>query len=281
MYGGFSNFEFPHSSTYDSDLRELIVLVKKYLDEFETVVSTVDSLTDDVQHIEAEVEVLAKAVEDLYNFVDAKIAEAIEKYREEIDLELIEIRQDITLAFNMINEVLEAAKEYADAKDTVVEAKCKAYTDDAITAVIEMIVEINKRIDKLGIECINPSTGFKESVAIGFEQYDRHVRSHALTNYEYDDLGLSNSEYISLGITAWQYMFEGVKWIINPVIHQLHPVTGMLTSDYNIHNWLAGMIFNTQSDNDYAARDLTNSEYANLNLTNEEYFFTTAETQWG
>lgn len=272
----FGLYEFPHSHNYDSDLRELIQLVKTYRDDYDKLASTVDKAVTRFNEIEQEFEELNDAVTGLYDYVDDEIELKINEYKQIIEVRMAEMQGIIDDALKAIIAILPAAKAYADAKDEETKAILRAEMVNMVANVDKRLTDIEKQLKALHVNITHPNTGFSASIGSVVEYIRDKYRGHALTNNEYSDLGLTNDEYTAELLTDEQYLLEGKRLLQKKWLRRLNPVTGMLTRESNVNSWIATYCAETLNVDEYTAQDLTNDEYAAKNLTNLDYFFTKA-----
>lgn len=272
----FGNYEFPHSHNYDSDLRELIALVKGYRDDYERILSTIDKIVAEFDIIQEEFNALSNKVNEMYEYIDDEIKTTFAIYEAQMNIRLRKMQDEIDAAYDLIATILPAAKAYADAKDEIVKAELRNEMQTLLEIIFARLEEIEKEIEQLGLIATNPLTGYKEPVNIVIESIAESYKVHALTNNEYEDLDLTNTQYASYQLYDKQYIVEGKKLLQRKWLNRLNPATGQLTRESNVNSWIATMCANTLTVSEYVAQDLTNEEYANLQLTNLDYFFTQA-----
>ena len=271
----FGNYEFPHSHNYDSDLRELINLVKQYRDDYGKILSTIDEIVTEFSEIKREFDELNTKVDEMFTYIDDEIKAAINKYRQEVDSKIKEIQLEIDSIFSMVESILPSAKAYADMKDEQVKSILRTEMMLLLDILSKRIADIEQEITDLHLTTNNPLTGYESSLEEVVSIIRDRYRVHALTNDEYSDLGLTDTEYYNFYLNNAQYILEGKPLLRKKWMKYLNPVTGMKTRIANVNSYIATMCQNTITASNYAAQDLTNTEYAALNLTNIEYFLTT------
>lgn len=272
----FGNYEFPHSHNYDSDLRELIKLVKEYRDDYERILSTIDKIVAEFEEIRVEFDALNKKVDEMFDYIDDEIKKALDEYKVQIEIRLRQMQAEIDAIINMVDSILPAAKAYADAKDEEVKALLRSEMEIVLQVLSKRINDVEKEIEELHLTAVNPFTGYEEPLANVVKAIRDKYRVHALTNNEYADLGLTNTEYTSYLLNNVQYIVESKVLLRRPWLNFLNPATGMRTRESNVDSWIATMCANTITVTAYTEQNLTNEEYAALELTNLDYFFTQA-----
>lgn len=272
----FGNYEFPHSHNYDSDLRELIELVKEYRDDYGRILSTIDEIVSEFEKIQLEFSELSNKVDGMFEYIDDEIATQFAIYEAQLNIRLRKMQDEIDEAYELIAQILPAAKAYADAKDEVVKAELRNEMQTLLEIIFARLEEIEKEIEQLGLAAINPLTGYKEPVNKVIDSIAEAYKVHALTNNEYEDLDLTNDQYATYQLFDKQYVVEGKKLLQRKWLNCLNPATGQLTRESNVNSWIATMCANTLTATEYAAQNLTNDQYTALQLTNLDYFFTQA-----
>ena len=264
----YGAFEFPNASFYDSDLRELLAMYKKLTAEYDSILASVETLN--------------KRVDDLYNYVDAEIAEAVKTALAEVNAKIEVINTKITTINGIIDaqeEKLNNLKKYTDTRfdeernitDSTIEQTRKEIEADIHKLTVEFSAELLKLweyVQDLAFNLppiYNPVTGRYEAIPKAVEDIWNAVRVHALTVARYSADALTVDEYKALRLTASEYAVQG-RSIIEPP-EAVNRLAGNWTT---VNNAIAsaGQVGEVNS--------LSAKEYAALSLTVEEY----AEKEW-
>lgn len=264
----YGAFEFPNASFYDSDLRELLAMYKKLVAEYDSILSTVEALN--------------KKVDDLYNYVDAQIADAVKKALAEVNAKIEVISEKITTINGIIaaqEEKINNLKQYTDTRfteernitDSTIEQTRKEIEADIHKLTVEFSTQLLKLweyVQDLAFNLppiYNPVTGRYEAIPKAVEDIWNAVRVHALTVARYSADALTVDEYKALMLTATEYAVKG-RSIIEPP-EAVNRLAGNWTT---VNNAIAsaGQVGTVNS--------LSAAEYAALSLTAEEY----AEKEW-
>ena len=264
----YGAFEFPNASFYDSDLRELLAMYKKLTAEYDSILSTVEALN--------------KKVDDLFNYVDAEIAEAVKTALAEVNAKIVAINEKITTINSILNEQEEKInnlKQYTDTRfdeernitDSTIEQTRKEIEAEIRKLTVEFSAELLKLweyVQDLAFNLppiYNPVTGRYEAIPKAVEDIWNAVRVHALTVARYSADALTVDEYKELRLTATEYAVKG-RSIIEPP----EAVNRLADNWTTVNNAIAS------AGQVGAVNSLSAKEYAELSLTAEEY----AEKEW-
>ena len=264
----YGAFEFPNASFYDSDLRELLAMYKKLTAEYDSILATVEALN--------------KKVDDLYNYVDAEIAEAVKTALADVNDKIAVINEKIATINGILTaheEKINNLKQYTDTRfteernitDSNIEQTRKEIEADIKKLTVEFsakLLELWEYVQDLAFNLppiYNPVTGRYEAIPKTINDIWNAVRVHALTVARYSADALTVDEYKALMLTATEYAVKG-RSIIEPP-EAVNRLAGNWTS---INNAIAsaGQVGTVNS--------LSAKEYTALSLTVEEY----AEKEW-
>ena len=271
----YGAFEFPNASFYDSDLRELLEMYKKLVAEYDSILSTVEALN--------------KKVDDLYNYVDAEIADAVKTALAEVNAKIEVINEKITA----INDILAAQeekiynlKQYTDTRfdeernitDSTIEQTRKEIETDIHKLTVDFSSELLKLweyVQDLSFTLppiYNPVSGRYDAIPKTVDDMWNALRVHALTVARYSADALTVDEYKALMLTATEYAVKG-RSIIEPP-EALNRLAGNWTT---VNNAIAsaGQVgtVNSLSAAEYGALELSVDAYSAENLTIFQYDF--------
>lgn len=266
--------EFPWSSNYNSDLREVLALLNKVMVEYDELYAKLLAFEAEKEIIKADIVKLqkdfAKLLVDFDNFkkaAEAEIAAAIARMEAEIANQYAQLLNRITTLFdsfrNEFNDKIKESEIRTDIKISTVDMAWRK----AISEIWEYIDSIKP------VDMINPLSKEKQKIPVVVtDLYEKASREHALYNFEYKSIGLTNNEYAAKKITNDKYALFGRDYIFNfYMFRALHPVLGFYTRPSNVYSYFATMLFNTLTDTEYTGLNLTNEEYEELNKSNQEY----------
>lgn len=264
----YGAFEFPNASFYDSDLRELLAMYKKLVAEYDSILSTVEALN--------------KKVDNLYNYVDAQIAEAVKKALAEVNAKIKVINEKIVSINGILaaqEEKINNLKQYTDTRfseernitDSTIEQTRKEIEADIHKLTVEFSAELFnlwEYVRELSFNLPpihNPVTGSYEAIPKTVNDIWNALRVHALTVARYSADALTVDEYKALMLTATEYAVKG-RSIIEPP-EAVNRLAGNWTT---VNNAIAS------AGQVGAVNSLSAAEYGALSLTVEEY----AEKEW-
>lgn len=271
----YGAFEFPNASFYDSDLRELLAMYKKLVAEYDSILSTVEALN--------------KKVDDLYNYVDAQIADAVKKALAEVNGKIEVINAKIATIEGILmkqDENINNLKQYTDTRFTeernITNSSIEAARKELETEIRQLTVDFSAELLELWEyvrdlsftlpPIYNPVTGRYDAISKTVEDIWNVLRVHALTVARYSADALTVYEYKALMLTATEYAVEG-RSIIEPP-EAVNRLAGNWTT---VNNAIAsaGQVgtVNSLSAAEYAALNLTADAYSAENLSISQYDF--------
>jgi len=273
----FQNFEFPHTSFYDSDLRELLKMYKELLETYTSLKETIDGLYEYVENVKSEIDLYVKeATEKALQDIRAEVTSIIKQLNDQLEKILalekqVNINlQDIASLFaeidktnNDINtkiaKVYNDFAEYKDSIDGIIDSKVQyleEYINDHIT-----------KIDRLYL--INPITGKYEDIQTILNQLAEYTfEGFGLTAQEYDGLNLTANEYDSQLITALNYSTRGYFVFFKLIqLRMRNPFTGLISSYEDVIYTLTELHKNALTANEYDKLDLEAEVYDNKSIT--------------
>lgn len=271
----YGAFEFPNASFYDSDLRELLAMYKKLVAEYDNILSTVEALN--------------KKVDDLYNYVDAQIADAVKKALAEVNAKIEVINAKIATIEGILikqDENINNLKHYTDTRFTeernITNSSIEAARKELETEIRQLTVDFSAELLELWEyvqdlsftlpPIYNPVSGRYETIPKTVEDIWNALRVHALTVARYIAAALTVEEYKGLGLTATEYAVNG-RSIIEPP-EAVNRLAGNWTT---VNNAIAsaGQVgaVNSLSAAEYATLNLSVDAYSAENLSVSQYDF--------
>lgn len=271
----YGAFEFPNASFYDSDLRELLAMYKKLVAEYDSILSTVEALN--------------KKVDDLYNYVDAEIADAVKKALAEVNAKIEVINVKIATIDGILaaqDEKINSLKQYTDTRFTeernITNSSIEKTRKELETEIQKLTIDFSAELLELWDyvqdlsftlpPIYNPVTGRHEAIPKTVEDIWDALRVHALTVARYSADALTVDEYKALMLTATEYATQG-RSIIEPP-EAVNRLVGNWTT---VNNAIAsaGQVgaVNSLSAAEYAALNLSADAYSAENLSVSQYDF--------
>lgn len=275
---GFTFEEFPNSDYYDSDLREILMYVRKisaYLKSLDAIIEELREGLARLDQIEADVDKLLAEYDDILARTKALEDElsSVENHLTSLDLSI----EELTHRINLIDIQLGAVYQYVDDTYAVLRAEYKQDFNLLLLKINQIkvnleveIEELRERVDSIDTSVYN---SWMNRVVTPQENSDfafNHLADECLTAEEYMSLGYTASDYANLDITSREYQEFGKKkthfnWVYNPVAGWRQEISNVLTAIVNF-------VCNTLTATAYASLDLTADEYTALDLTSEQYF---------
>jgi len=263
----FGNFEFPNASVYDSDLREVLRIIKKLTDSYNDIVETVNEVETLSEETKAQVLALKVELENALGTIDDKIAkllkEAISEYQGEIDA--------INIKIDMLNTKYDGLKDYVDNVDN----ENRIWTLLSITSITAKLqTQINELYDlvKENYTVYNPLRALWQNANKAVNDLYEAERYGGLTNAELSHYDMTNEQFAQRNLCNYDIAIN-LRWILEDygVRRTVHPAYGTRTIPYNADSFIWTEFLGTMSNEQFINLDLTNEEFAALNLTNQEY----------
>ena len=256
--------EFPHTRNYDSDLRELIQIVREmdeYLASLETTIEQLEEALKDIPDMQNAIKVLQQITADLptirsdiQNLKDADVLLAGQIAGINGRLDVIDLKFDLVY-------------EYIDKADYLLLLKMNQYKIE-LQNQIDALREALTQIDTNAVNPWHEELG-KVPLQKNVQLMYMDLADRVPLAMEYSELGLTADEYASLELSAYEYAVRGDKhlhlhWVFSPVYGWKQEISNVLTS-------ITNAVFGTLSASDYSALDMTADEYASMDMTSENY----------
>ena len=248
---GWTNFEFPHSSNYDGDLRELLRMYKKLVEEYDTIKSEIDTAVDFINNFKGYVgETVNEVVDAKLLSVNVKldaISEAVKRIDlniDEIEVSVIDLYSDMEiLRNNFQTEMVAIRLEIASIYEVF--AEYKNSIDDLVAGkMLELVRYIEEHVQQIErLYVVNPMTGEYVNIQKVLDMFAEYIGlGYGLTADEYDSLELSALEYDNLRLTALAYSMRGYLIFFKRLkMLMLSPFTGQMDSYDNVIYQLADL----------------------------------------
>lgn len=256
--------EFPHTRNYDSDLRELINIVREMDEYLASLEATIEQLEEGLKDIDgmksaiAALQIITSEIPGMQKDIAGLVVDNTYLHTAVSSLEQ---------RLNSVDTRFDLVYEYIDAQDANIRLRLERYR-------IEIRNELNliwQKLSEINTVATNPwhyelgEIPFQKNIGFIYQDLSDAVP----TAEEYCSLGLTAGQYAAFDLTAYEYATHGKKklhyyWVFSPVYGWRQEISNVLSS---IVNYEKG----TMSASDYAALDMTAEEYATLDLTAEEY----------
>lgn len=230
----FANFEFPNTNFYNSDLRELISMYKKLVEDYNSIKTMVeesvrdyDSLIADNKEIHQRMEAIETTMSQLEKKIiaeiDVKVGSAVEYLENENQKLVAEVAtyvNNINMQINALTKYVNNAINGMENKIDVTTGVLKAYSDKGDKKVIEYVEEETARIEQqikdIKIyqgEMIDPVDEQQKSIQDTANNMFYNLKSWALRAVDFNRVGITAEEYDKIGINAWSYDYLA-KWYV-------------------------------------------------------------------
>ena len=284
----YTDFDFPHTHFYDSDLRELLGMCKKLMDDYNKLVSDLNSLNEWRVTHEGEYEQLVKKLEavqkEMTDFetkinnefadLDAAIQAKFAELEGEIDEELRKALDEFTRLYNSLKTQIES--EFAIMKVEI--SRAIVQLQNLISANNEYVFEeVTRRLEEFlnnlpdyeNLIVYNPVRGSQTNVQTAILDLYDEFRVYGLTAAQYDSLQLTAAHYDSLNLTAIEYDRLAYKLLNypDPTYSMRDPFDGQFVKCQVVIYKLADLHRDCLTAAEYDALELTAYEYDALELT--------------
>lgn len=284
----YTSCDFPNTHFYESDLRELIAMYKKLVEEYNTLVAGLRELNEwRIRHtgeyeevvrrmsaLEAEMTSFENKLNNEFAQLKTEFEAEFNSLKSEVDQEIAEAIRQMQIQFNEL---------YNSIRDSISEMKLEIQKDiiileNSITANNQMIMDyvtdrLNYFIEHLpdyeNLIVYNPVRGEQTNVQTAILDLYDNFRIYGLTASQYDSLQLTASEYDAKGLTALEYDRWGYKLLDypDPDYFIRDPFTGKYNRVQVVIYELAELHRQALSAAEYDALELTAAEYDALGLT--------------
>lgn len=230
--------EFPHTDFYGSDLRELLAMYKKLLEDYESIKAMVEESVQDYNSLisdNTEIKARMNTIENKMNNLQTQITSAVntqlntfsKEINKSVDDKIADLTKTIINSVNNVNAEISELTNYVTNQVTAIRkdvskvySQNKYYTDSKIDELEQYVNAEDERIEKLvsniktdQTELISPIDGIIKPTQEVVDELYYNLRNWVLRVMDYDNLKLTADEYDELHVTAWNYDNLG-KWYI-------------------------------------------------------------------
>lgn len=240
----YTDFDFPHTRFYQSDLREVLSMYTSLVNDYEVLtawmaehkteysglLARVVVLENTIDSFEKKVEETIESMEaEIYANMKVELATATTSILKEVASEIAELVEPLTLLqTNLALLASEVARNKIDASSAISAYYdlSKQYTDDQIQELIDSLPDLRT------VYVENPIRGYTTNIQTAIDDLYYMFRFNGLTAFEYDELRLTAEEYDELGLTAQEYdlyaryLLEQAGVIKNKYHYMHSPFTG-------------------------------------------------------
>lgn len=289
----FSNFEFPNTDFYNSDLRELIAMYRKLVKEYDGIQDDIADIRNNIEDIVNKYldKDLGQFKADLLTTVNnelTKLEKETAEFKKDIENELAEFEAGTMVSITNLRQSIELFEAKVDTRIINIENQIsKVYIEMSEykhemaelfniqrNELIEYIKEHIEQITRLYV--VNPFTGAYEDVQIVLNDMAKYVtQGYGLTAKEYDDLKLRAAEYDAKRISAEKYSSRGILLFFKELYLRMRsPFTGEYDSYEHVIYTLSNMHRGAYTAEQYDGEGWDADTYDAKNWTAYEYDWT-------
>lgn len=224
----FTQFEFPHTSMYDSDLRELIEMYNKLISSYDTLVNGFEELTH--------------SVENLYSYVDSEIAKGLAQTIAEtnskihsLEMAIQAVSNDLTQYKTRVYEKFELERQLTISGENALRADYTNKLTELAFAIAEEIADLQKQIDEISNDMpkiFNPVSAKMESIEDTVNSVWQSARSAGAINASlFDAKHLTCEQLSAMYFTCLEFAVSGKKVFAPLPVYS--PITGKRTTIQN------------------------------------------------
>lgn len=284
----YTDYDFPHTHFYESDLRELIGFYKELQDKYNGLVADIQALKDwKIQH-EGEYEELLERVttveseiNDFEAEVEAKFTDLERDLNSKFDALTTEIGNELAQIVLDINRLFNELKNQIEAEIIAMKLEIKTIEYDLQEAIADFREEMSEYLDVRFEQFIqslpdyehlivhNPVTGTDTTVQVALDDLYASFNVFGLTAKQFDELGLSCAEFDAKELTAHEFDSMGYKLLgyPDPTYYMRDPFTGEFALISEVVMKLFALHAGTMTVNDFEALDLTCDEFDAKEIT--------------
>lgn len=277
----YTQFDFPHTHMYDSDLRELINYYEQLVKAYNSLVADIEALQEwKTEHVE-EYEKLLTKVNNLENEIttfESKIEAAFAKFKSDTETEINDkFNSAMTEFTNMFNALEnEMTTQLANMKLEINQLAIEL--SNAISSFrTEMVEYLDERFelfiqnlpDYENLIVHNPVRGIDTTVQVALDDLYSYFNVFGLTAQQFDSLELTCAEFDAKGLTAHEFDSNGYKLLgyPDPTYYMRDPFTGEWALISDVVMKLFALHAGTMTAEQFEALDLTCNEFDALEIT--------------
>ena len=278
----YTNFDFPHTHFYESDLRELIAFYKELQDKYNGLVADIKALQEWKEQHEGEYEALLKRVtaieSEINNFeaeVEAKFTDLENNLNNKFNALTAEIRNELAQTVLDINRLFNELKNQIESEIASMKLEIKSLEFELQQAIEDLREELDEYLDARFEQFIhnlpdyehlivhNPVTGTDTTIQVALDDLYASFNVFGLTAKQFDELGITCAEFDAKGLTAHEFDSMGYKLLNypDPTYYMRDPFTGEIVLVSEVVMKLFTLHAGTITVNDFEALDLTCAEF--------------------
>lgn len=249
-----------------ANMENFVEEANKYTDS--QIAALDEKITKQLNYTIVKLEAEMKALQDSVNAIQKDLLQRMQELETKINLELAENKAWVT---TQINALIDSVNKQITALHEMIvtcEAEVKAYVDQEIQKVIDMIPEISNP------KVVNPITGKLEPLQEVLNFLVDVFKQCAWTAMEFDNEGLTTQEFDDFKLTALEFDINGkCKQFKDPRFYMHNPATGTLQFYQEVIKWLISLHQDSITAEKFDSLELTVNEFQAKNLTAYEFDF--------
>lgn len=286
----FSNFEFPNTSFFNTDLRELIAMYKKLVSEYDNIEKQLEELKTDIgkivdEYLDADLSSFKAEILNTVNSEISSLEEEVRLSKEQMEADILQFKSDTNKTIEQLKiDLLEFENKVNTRVQNIANQIAQVYIDMSeykheMAKLFELqknelVLYIQEHVAQITrLYVTNPFTGNYEDVQDVLNDIAKYVtQSYGLTAQEYDDLQLRASEYDAKRITAQNYSSRGILLFFKELYLKMRsPFTGLMDYYDNIIYQLANLHRGAYTAEEYDNLLLSADDYDALQLSAYKY----------
>lgn len=288
----YTDFDFPNTHFYESDLRELIAFYKELQDKYNGLVADIQALKEWKTQHEGEYDELllrVKTVEgeinDFEAEVEAKFADLERDLNSKFNALTTEVRNELAQTVLDINRLFNELKSQIESEITAMKieiANLINYLNDQIANINQNVIDyVNDRLndfiahlpDYENLIVYNPVVGRQTNVQTAINDLYLMFAIYGITAEQYDSLHLTASEFDSKEISAKEYDMLAYELLgyPDPRYYMRDPFTGAFEENKVVILKLADLHRMALTASEYDALEMPTETFDGLQLT--AYYF--------
>lgn len=288
----FTDYDFPHTHLYESDLRELIAMYKKLVEEYNRIVADINAIKEweeqhkgEYQELVRRLTAVEQEIASFENEINAKFNQLDIEIHQEFNTLTDEIRNELARALDEFNKM--AAQLRSEVLRDITNMKIEIrellnYLNDQIIAINENVTDyVNDRFndfiahlpDYENLIVYNPVVGRQTNVQQAIMDLYVSFAIFGITAEQYDSLQLTAAQFDAKMITAKDYDMLAYKLLDypDPNYYMRDPFNGAFSKTKVVVWKLADLHRLALTASEYDALEIPAQTFDDLNLT--AYYF--------
>ena len=284
----YTDFDFPHTHFFESDLRELIAFYKELKDKYNGLVADIQALKDWKEQHEGEYEELLRRVgiiENKINDFEAEVERKFDELSRALDQRFenlsSEIRQELADTITEINRQFNALKTDIEAQIEQMKLEINELAFELAEAIAKFRIEMADYLDEkfdLFIQSLpdyehlivhNPVRGEDTTIQVALNDLYAMFNVFGLTAAEFDSLELTCEEFDAKGLTAHEFDSLGYKLLgyPDPNYYMRDPFSGFVIPIKDVVMKLFNLHAGTMTATEFDTRELTCAEFDAIEIS--------------